>query len=91
VALTGEEIKHRLTEFAAEWTLYTGSERGGAQTFLDELFLCYGTRRKEVAQLEDPQEGKFLDLIWPRPDSGSRRGSCWSRIIGYGFPSASRS
>jgi hypothetical protein len=66
VALTGEEIKHRLTEFAAGWSLYDGSERSEAQTFLNELFGCYGTARKDVAHFEEPQEGKFLDLIWPR-------------------------
>ena len=65
--MTGEEIKRRLVDFARRWSLYEGSERAEAQTFLNELFACYGTDRQDVgARFEDPQRGKFLDLIWPR-------------------------
>ena len=64
--LTGEEIRARLTAFAARWSVYDRSERAEAQTFLNELFECYGTRRIDVATFEEPQEGRFLDLIWPR-------------------------
>jgi len=66
LALSGEEIRARLTAFAARWSVYEGSERGGAQTFLDGLFACYGTVRSEVAHFEHAQAGRFLDLIWPR-------------------------
>jgi hypothetical protein len=66
VALTGEEIRARLTAFAARWSVYNGSERSEAQTFLNELFECYGTKRPDVAQFEQAQAGRFLDLIWPR-------------------------
>jgi hypothetical protein len=66
VGPTGEEIRARLQAFAARWSVYDGSERGEAQTFLNELFECYGTKRSEVAQLEAPRAGRFLDLIWPR-------------------------
>ncbi len=66
MALTGEEIRANLTRFAAYWSLYSGSERSEAQTFLNELFDCYGSDRREVgAQFEAPQEGRFLDLLWP--------------------------
>lgn len=65
--MTGEEIKRRLVDFARKWSLYDGSERAEAQTFLNELFACYGTDRQEAgARFEDAQHGKFLDLIWPR-------------------------
>ena len=64
--MTGEEIRARLTKFAARWSVYEGSERSEAQTFLNELFECYGTRRGDVAYFEQPQAGRFLDLIWPR-------------------------
>ncbi len=37
MALTGEEIRANLTRFAAHWTLYHGSERSEAQTFLNGL------------------------------------------------------
>ncbi len=63
---TGEEIRSRLSAFAARWSVYEGGERAEAQTFLNELFECYGTRRADVARFEEPQAGRFLDLIWPR-------------------------
>jgi hypothetical protein len=66
VPLTGEEIRARLSVFAARWSVYEGSERSEAQTFLNELFECYGTHRQDVARFEEPQAGRFLDLIWPR-------------------------
>ena len=64
--MTGEEIRARLTAFAARWSVYEGGERAEAQTFLNELFECYGTHRQDVATFEEPQQGRFLDLIWPR-------------------------
>lgn len=64
--LSGEEIRARLSAFAARWSVYEGSERSEAQTFLNELFECYGTQRPDVARLEWAQAGRFLDLIWPR-------------------------
>jgi hypothetical protein len=64
--VTGEEIKRRLVDFARRWSLYAGSERAEAQTFLNELFACYGTSRLDVARFEEPQAGRFLDLIWER-------------------------
>jgi hypothetical protein len=66
VALTGEEIRSRLGDFAAKWSVYEGTERSEAQTFLNQLFACYGTDREEVATFEEPQQGGFIDLIWPR-------------------------
>lgn len=66
MALTGEEIRANLARFAARWSLYDRSERSGAQLFLNELFACYGRDLREVAELEAPQEGRFLDLIWPQ-------------------------
>jgi hypothetical protein len=66
VALTGEEIRANLARFAAHWTLYKGSGRSEAQTFLNELLVCYGSDRREVGtQFEAPQEGRFLDMLWP--------------------------
>lgn len=65
MALTGEEIRARLSRFAAHWTLYAGGERSEAQTFLNELLECYGTDRRTVAKFEAPQEGRFLDMLWP--------------------------
>jgi hypothetical protein len=65
VSLTGEDIRARLSRFAAHWTLYAGSERSEAQTFLNELLECYGTDRRAVARFEAPQEGRFLDMLWP--------------------------
>ncbi len=66
MALAGEEIRARLSAFAAKWSVYDGTERAEAQTFLNELFECYGTQRADVAAFEQAQAGRFLDLIWPR-------------------------
>lgn len=65
--MTGEEIQRNLVDFARRWSLYDGSERSEAQTFLNELFACYGTNRLDSgARFEDAQEGRFLDLYWER-------------------------
>lgn len=64
--LTAQEIKRRLAPFCAKWSVYDRSERAEAQTFLNELFESYGTHRSDVATFEEPQSGRFLDLIWPQ-------------------------
>ena len=64
--LTGEEIRANLTRFVARWSVRDGYERGEAQTFLTELFDCYGQRLSDVAEFERFQAGGFIDLIWPR-------------------------
>ncbi len=64
--LTGEEIRANLTRFVARWSVRDGYERGEAQTFLTELFACYGQRLSDVAEFERFQAGGFVDLIWPR-------------------------
>lgn len=66
MAVSGEEIRRRLTEFAASWGGYAGTERGEAQTFLNDLLACYGTDRREAgARFEERTEGGFMDLFWP--------------------------
>lgn len=64
--LTGEQIRANLTRFVARWSVRPGYERGEAQTFLNELFDCYGTERSDVADFERFQEGGFVDLLWER-------------------------
>ncbi|MBK5232632.1 MAG: class I SAM-dependent DNA methyltransferase [Thermoleophilia bacterium] len=64
--ITGEEIRQRLSDFQQRWSDYAGSERAEAQTFLNDLFTCFGTDRQAVARFEDAQHGRFLDLIWDR-------------------------
>jgi hypothetical protein len=66
VSITGEEIRQRLEGLVKTWKSYTGTERAEAQTFLNELFACFGAERRQVARFEDPQHGRFLDLIWDR-------------------------
>lgn len=66
MTVDGAEIRRRVGELVDRWRAYDGTERAEAQTFLNELFACYGTNRKDVARFEDAQEGKFLDLIWDR-------------------------
>jgi hypothetical protein len=66
LALSTEEIRHQLGEFAVKWGGYVGSERAEAQTFLTQLLACYGTDREGVgAKFEEPTAGKFMDMIWP--------------------------
>jgi hypothetical protein len=66
VALTGEEIRAKLSLFAARWSLYEGTERSGAQTFLNELLACYGSEVfADGATFEARQGVRFLDMLWP--------------------------
>lgn len=90
--MTSEEIRRRLVDFARKWSLYEGSERAEAQTFLNELFACYGTDRVAAgARFEEPQQGKFLDLIWPRrcliemkrPSEAGRLAAHREQALGY--------
>jgi hypothetical protein len=66
VPLSGEEIRRRLGEFVEQWRMYQGTERAEAQTFLNQLLVCYGTDRGQVARFEEPTGSGFIDLIWPR-------------------------
>lgn len=66
MALSDEEIRRKLTRFAADWGGYQGTERSEAHTFCNELLACYGTERKEVATFEERTgAGGFIDMIWP--------------------------
>jgi hypothetical protein len=46
---SGEGIQGDLRKFVARWRDYSSSERGEAQTFLNELIHCYGADRFEDA------------------------------------------
>ncbi len=51
---SGEEIQKALRKFVTRWKDYSGSERGEAQTYLNDLIACYGVDRKDAgAQFED--------------------------------------
>lgn len=65
--LSGLEIQEALRAFVAKWRGFDGSERAEAQTFLNELFACYGSDRTEVgAKFEHFASGAgFMDLLWP--------------------------
>lgn len=45
---SGSEITVALEAFVDRWRGYDGTERAGAQTFLNELFACYGTDPRAV-------------------------------------------
>lgn len=66
MAITHEEIRANLTRFVARWSVREGNERKEAQTFLTELFACYGQRLSDVAEFERFKAGGFADLIWDR-------------------------
>lgn len=65
--LSGSEIEAGLRTFVRRWAGYSGSEKEGAQTFLNELFAAYGTDRMAVgAQFEYfKSSAGFMDLLWP--------------------------
>ena len=66
MALSDEETRRRLTDFAVAWGGYQGTEKAEAQTFCNELPACYGTDRKKVAKFEERTgAGGYIDLIWP--------------------------
>lgn len=68
LATSGEEIQRSLRDFVARWSDYAGTERSEAQTFLNQLFACFGTdRRAAGAEFEFyvPSAGGFMDLHWP--------------------------
>lgn len=90
--LSVEEIRERLVDFAARWSLYGGSERAEAQTFLNQLFEAYGQDRQAAgARFEEAQQGKFLDLVWPRvclvemkrPSEATKLASHRDQALGY--------
>ncbi|MCO5295125.1 MAG: hypothetical protein M9882_09530 [Homoserinimonas sp.] len=64
---SGLEIQAALSKFVQKWNDYSGTERSEAQTFLNELFACYGSDRKEVgAEFEHfAASAGFMDLFWP--------------------------
>jgi len=64
---SGEEIQTALRSFVAQWHSYVGTEKAEAQTFLNELFACYGSNRGAVgARFEDfSASAGFMDLHWP--------------------------
>jgi hypothetical protein len=63
---SGPEIQLAVRDFAARWANYAGTERAEAQTFLTELFACYGTDHvASDARFEDvTTSAGFLDLHW---------------------------
>ncbi len=92
MALSGDEIRRRLGEFASRLGGYQGSERAGAQTFLDELLRCHGTDRLEIgATFETLTPGGFVDMLWPgrctvemkRPSETHRLESHRRQVLDY--------
>lgn len=64
---SGEEIQGALRAFVGKWQDYAGTEKSEAQTFLNELFACYGNDRRELgAKFEHfVSMTGFMDLLWP--------------------------
>ena len=67
MARSGQEIQDALRAFATRWQPYEGTETAEAQTFLNQLFACYGSDRQGVgAVFEDFRSSAgFMDLHWP--------------------------
>ena len=68
VPRSGEQIQAALVAFVGDWKNYQGTEKAEAQTFLNQLFACYGTDRNAVgAKFEDFRSSAgFMDLHWPQ-------------------------
>ena len=64
---SGEEIRQALVTFAKRWRDFGGGEAQEAQTFLNELFACYGRDRKDAgAVFEDARTTSgIMDLHLP--------------------------
>ncbi|MEH1013449.1 DNA methyltransferase [Micromonospora sp. CPCC 206060] len=64
---SGAEIRAALVKFVARWHTYAGTERSEAQTFLNELFECYGRNRKDAGGVfEDAHASTgIMDLHLP--------------------------
>lgn len=64
---SGEEIQRALQDFVVRWDGYAGSERGEAQTFLNELFACFGSDRRALGAIfEDAHTSAgIMDLHLP--------------------------
>ncbi|XTZ16486.1 DNA methyltransferase [Micromonospora echinospora] len=64
---SGEQIRTALVTFVSRWQFYAGTERSEAQTFLNELFECYGRNRKDAgAVFEDAHSSTgIMDLHLP--------------------------
>lgn len=66
MALNEEQLRANLVNFASRWGEREWGERENAQTFLNELFTCFGIDRLEAgAKFEHFQAGEFYDLLWP--------------------------
>jgi hypothetical protein len=63
---SGEEIQKALRKFVKDWREYSGSERGEAQTYLNQLLECYGTDRRDVgAVFEEAHTARgIMDMYW---------------------------
>lgn len=99
--LNGEQIQANLRGFVAKWEPYTGTERSEAQTFLNELFACFGSDRSTCgAVFEDskPADG-IMDLYWEglciiemkAPGEKSRLTAHRKQALDYWASSADRS
>lgn len=100
-ARSGEEIQGALRRFVARWADYVGTERSEAQTFLNDLFECYGTNRLDAgARFEDfatsATGAGFMDLHWPqvaifemkRPSRSHQLAQAQEQVMSYWRESA---
>lgn len=95
---SGEEIQAALKAFVGRWRDYSGTERAEAQTYLNELLLCYGADRRLVgAEFEYHRTGTgFMDLHWPEwciiemkaPSRASRLEAHYQQVFDYWMSSA---
>lgn len=97
MTLAGQEIQRNLAAFAGRWRDYAGTEASEAQTFLNELFSCYGTDRLAAGVVYESEQPRpdghhgFVDALWPgrclvemkRPTEAERLGQHWDQAYQY--------
>ena len=102
MTLSGQEIQRNLARFVRRWASYAGSERAEAQTFVNELFACYGTDRVaagvgfEENQRRPAGGHGFVDAWWPgtcviemkRPSEATRLAAHRGQALDYWAHSA---
>ncbi|MPZ88299.1 MAG: N-6 DNA methylase [Nitriliruptorales bacterium] len=71
MTLSGQEVQRNLRVFARRWAGYQGKERAEAQTFVNELFACFGSDRREAGVVYESDQVRpggahgFVDALWP--------------------------
>jgi N-6 DNA Methylase len=66
MAVSDAELRRRLTEFAAKWDAWQGTERSEAIPFLIGLLACFDVDKDVAgARFEVKVPSGYIDMLWP--------------------------